>query len=292
MSINAPVGPNQTNDPADVAFVQEALVRHRQWLDGLPPPQVTGRFDPATAAAILNFQRIAAALRTQDGIVSVRGYSIRALSQDQIAGPQHRLFQVQTLTHENDVLTTADYEAAATTLNCEVAAIQAVAETEAKDSPWDTQGRPVILFERHKFHNHSGGLFGATHPDISSPSWGGYGLTRLQYERLRRAAMLDEQAALKSASWGLFQILGENHAAAGHATVDAFVTAMMASRKDHLRAFVAFVDYHPNMRKAIQDKDWATFARLYNGPKYADNDYDGKMKRAYERLAPQPATAQ
>lgn len=286
MSITAPVGPGQTNDAADVRFVQEALVRHRRWLDGLPPPQVSGRFDPATAAAIVNFQRVAAALRVQDGIVSPRGYTIRALALDTIPGPQHRIFQVATLNHENDTLTAANFQAAATTLSCEVAAIQAVAETEAAGSPWDAQGRPRILYERHKFHRHSSGLFSATHPDISSASRGGYGRESVQYEKLRRAAMLNEQAALKAASWGLFQILGENHVDAGHATVDSFVTAMMNSRADHLNAFVAFVNANRGMKKAIQDKDWTTFASLYNGPAYAENDYDGKMKRAYERLVP------
>lgn len=98
--------------------------------------------------------------------------------------------------------------------------------------------------------------------------------------------MLDEPAALKSASWGLFQILGENHAAVGHATVQAFVDAMMLRRSEHLKAFAHFVAANPTMKKAIRDKDWAVFARAYNGPGHATNDYDGRMPRAYERLAP------
>ncbi|MEG3088184.1 N-acetylmuramidase family protein [Sphingomonas sp. PB4P5] len=286
--IAQPVGPGQPNVAADVLLVQQALARHRRWIGGQQAPAPSGTFDPATATAIVAFQREGAALKTPDGIVSPRGYTMTALERDAIPPLQHRIFVPMCWAHPNDALTEADFETAARDLNCEVAAIRAVADTEAKDSPWDFEGRPVILFERHKFATHTGGRFSGTHPDLSHPRYGGYGASRQQHERLRRAAMLDETAALKSASWGLFQILGENHVDAGYATVAAFVTGMMQSRANHLRAFVAFVGANAGMKRAIQQKDWAEFARRYNGPRYAENDYDGKMRRAYERLAPPP----
>lgn len=60
-TITASVGPGQTNNPVDVERVQEALVRHGKWLNGLRPPAVTGQFDQSTAAAIVAFQHVAAA---------------------------------------------------------------------------------------------------------------------------------------------------------------------------------------------------------------------------------------
>ena len=33
--------------------------------------------------------------------------------------------------------------------------------------------------------------------------------------------------------------------------------------------------------KALKDKDWSTFAKLYNGPEYAKNKYDSKLSSAY-----------
>lgn len=284
-AIQAAVGRGAPNREEDVAAIQRLLVRHARWLGGAPAPDVTGRFDDITARAIMGFQKDGAALAHPDGVVSPNGGTIARLDLPVITGPQHRIFRPLCWAHAQDTLTDADYAAAATTLGCESAAIRAVADTEAKDEPWDSMGRPIILFERHKFAHHTNGIYNRSHPDISAPRWGGYGVSSQQYERLRRAAMLDETAALKSASWGLFQILGENHEAAGHATVAAFVDAMMLNRAEHLKAFAHFVAAHPAMKRAIVNRDWAGFARAYNGPNYAQNDYDGKMRRAYERLS-------
>jgi hypothetical protein len=100
----------------------------------------------------------------------------------------------------------------------------------------------------------------------------------VQSSKLKRAAVLNEAAALKSASWGASQILGENHVASGFATVAAFVDAMMGEEKDHLAAFVQFILANSSMHKALKNKEWAIFASKYNGPNYADNDYDTKMQ--------------
>jgi hypothetical protein len=87
-----------------------------------------------------------------------------------------------------------------------------------------------------------------------------------------------------AASYGTFQILGENHAACGFTTVRGFVDAMMASENDHLTAFVRFVKSSPPLLTALRLRQWPTFARHYNGPKYAKNGYDAKMKSNYDML--------
>src|SRR5580704_1504425 len=64
--------------------------------------------------------------------------------------------------------------------------------------------RPKILFERHKFHALTKGVYDLSHPDISQPTAGGYGLGGAnQYNRLADALTLDRESALKSASWGI-----------------------------------------------------------------------------------------
>lgn len=66
-------------------------------------------------------------------------------------------------------LSEADYDEAAGTLGCEVAAVKAVAEAESGGRiAFDSKNRPVILFERHKFHKHTGGKFSASYSWISS----------------------------------------------------------------------------------------------------------------------------
>lgn len=182
-------------------------------------------------------------------------------------------------------LTESDWQSAAEALGVPVAAIKAVAEVEAPGAAFLPSGEPRILFERHKFHRHTGGKYDKTHPNISSPKWGGYGKESAQHGRLGLAASLDRTAALKSASWGRFQILGENYAQAGFPSIQDFINAMYESEQAHLKAFVAFIKDDARLWQALKARNWATFARIYNGPAYADNAYDVKLAKAYARLS-------
>ena len=144
------------------------------------------------------------------------------------------------------------------------------------------------MFERHKFRAFTNGAYNTTHPDLSN-SQGGYGRFSAQYPKLKRAAMLNEEAALKSASWGMFQIMGFNYKAAGYNSVGTYVKAMIGSQANQLGAFVSFINANATLKKAIQDKNWAVFARGYNGPDYATNSYDTKMATAYAEFAAEEA---
>lgn len=145
-------------------------------------------------------------------------------------------------------------------------------------------GRPVILFERHLFHRLTDGRFDSD-SDISDARPGGYGAGGAwQHERLKSAALLDREAALKSCSWGLFQILGRNHEEAGFPILQRFINAMYRSADDHLRALVMFIRHDDRLVDAIRTKDWTSFARVYNGPAYAVHRYDGRIETAYLNL--------
>lgn len=280
------VGQGRTNDPADVLVVEQLLMRHARWTYPEGLPVANGTIDPATIAAIEAFQRNAMGLLKPDGAVDASGMTIRFLDRPAIAGPQHRVFSPVCWDRpEQSGITLALLEAAAATLGCEVAAIRAVAQVETKSGAWDHEGRPAILFERHYFRRLTAGAYNGTHPDISGPQ-GAYGGFREQYPKLRRAALLNEAAALKSASWGTFQIMGANHAEAGFDTVAGFVDAMLANDAGHLEAFVSFIAANSGMLKALKDRNWATFARRYNGPDYADGAYDTRLKDAYDRFKP------
>jgi len=52
-----------------------------------------------------------------------------------------------------------DFKEAAETLGVEVAIIKAVCEVEAPMGGFLRTGEPVILFERHKFHQFTDGIF-------------------------------------------------------------------------------------------------------------------------------------
>jgi peptidoglycan hydrolase-like protein with peptidoglycan-binding domain len=101
---------------------------------------------------------------------------------------------------------------------------------------------------------------------------------------LAQAIKLNRKAALESASWGKFQLMGSNHAACGHSTVAKFVAAMVSGEPAQLTAFVAFIKTR-KLDDELVRRDWAGIARGYNGPAYAVNQYDRRMADAYAIFA-------
>ena len=100
----------------------------------------------------------------------------------------------------------------------EEAALRAVMEVECKGHGFNSDGSPVILYERHKFYQ---GLLAINwktkaaewykaYPDICNPKWGGYGKSSEQHSKLERAVALNREVALESTSWGLGQVMGFN----------------------------------------------------------------------------------
>lgn len=180
-----------------------------------------------------------------------------------------------------------DIGRAAADLGCEAACVHAVLAVESNGSGFLPDGRPRILFEAHIFSRETQGRFDGSHPRVSSPVWnrllyaGGAG----EYPRLTEAIVLDRRAALRSASWGLFQILGSNHQRCGYASVEEFVAAMCDDEANHLLAFVEFCRIGA-LDRALRSHDWAAFARGYNGPNYAANHYDTKLAAAYAQARP------
>jgi hypothetical protein len=181
-------------------------------------------------------------------------------------------------------LTDADIGAAAERWGIEAALLAAVAEVESAGAGFLSDGRPRILYERHVFHRLTQGRYSAAYPGISNPVPRGYGPAGAhQYVRLDEAIELDRRAALQSASWGRFQIMGFNYAATGFDEVESFVSAMCESEARHLEAFVAFVRANDLLRYLIAH-DWRRFTMGYNGTGNVD-EYSRKLAEAYRRHA-------
>jgi N-acetylmuramidase/Putative peptidoglycan binding domain len=176
------------------------------------------------------------------------------------------------------------YESAARDLGCTVAALRAVAQVESAGGGFLEDRRPKILFERHIFHERTGGVHSARNANVSWPARGGYLGGAREYDRLAQAIKLNRKAALESASWGKFQLMGFNHKACGHATVETFVDAMVSGEPAQLAAFVAFIKARKLADELVR-LDWEGFARGYNGPAFAANQYDRKMADAYAIFA-------
>jgi hypothetical protein len=161
-----------------------------------------------------------------------------------------------------------------------VAAIKAVAQVESGGrSGFDDSNRPKILFEAHHFRKHTRGRFDLSHPHLSCERAGAkkyYAWN--QYQRLFEAMVLAPVAAIQSASWGKFQILGSNHN--GWPDPVSFAQAMQASEANHLKSFEAYCVQN-GLMPHLRNKAWAAFAEGYNGKNYKDFDYDTKIARAY-----------
>ena len=186
-------------------------------------------------------------------------------------------------------LTETDYKSAAQTLGVTTPAVKAVATVESAGAGFLSDGRPKILFERHVMYDQLSKKLGkakadqmtAKHPDIVNPKAGGYAGGAKEHDRLGQAAEIDRECALSSASWGAFQIMGYHSKSLGYATLQGFINAMYASEAAQLDAFVRFIKADPVLLRALKALDWAAFARRYNGPAYAKNQYDVKMSKAY-----------
>lgn len=233
-----------------------------------------GRFGPNTQAAIETFA-------TKSGLPA--GVIDKQFA-DKLLAPAAQI--PAAVTKAIAKLTAADFTDCATTLQCQVAAVRAVVAVESAGGGFLPDGRPKILFEANYFHKLTKGKYDKTHPNISSPTWNRklYKGGAREWDRMNEAAALDRSAALQSASWGLFQIMGANYKACGFATVDDFVAAMEKSEGDQLKAFVGFVKSN-KLDGYLRKLNWAAFAKGYNGPGYAKNAYDKKLANAYTKYS-------
>ena len=187
-----------------------------------------------------------------------------------------------------------DFIRTARILGCETAALQAVQKVETGGRGGFLMcGKPTILFEGHVFWQQlkkrgiDPNRYLQDNEDILYLKWtkawykGGIG----EWERLERAKAIHEEAALCSASWGMFQVMGFNHQACGEASVRSFVSKMSTSEEEQLILTAIFMRNNARMKAALAQKDWQTFARLYNGSGYKANRYDVKLRQAYEYFA-------
>ncbi len=182
-------------------------------------------------------------------------------------------------------LTPAGVARFTTTTQSDAASLWAVLSTETSGCGFLPDRRPKILFERHIFHALTGGAYDRSHPGISQPTAGGYGAGGAsQYARLATALTLNQPAALKSASWGIGQVMGENFLQAGFPTVNAMVAAMLESEDNQLAAMAGFIEDR-HLGVSLSRRDWTGFARGYNGPDYARNNYDGLLRQFYGHFA-------
>jgi hypothetical protein len=188
------------------------------------------------------------------------------------------------------MITMQEYQSASKLFNLEVGLIQTVAAVESKGDGM-LEGKPLILFEPHVFWRELKlvGIKPEDHlegnKDILYPKWtpGKYGPVSKQHERLDRAAKIHREAALKSCSWGTFQIMGFNYSLTGCKTIQEFVNVNYGGNGSQLGLFLRFLE-KTKLDRALRSKDWRGFAAGYNGKDYEVHGYHTRLEKTYTKL--------
>ncbi|WP_082143735.1 N-acetylmuramidase domain-containing protein [Nitratireductor soli] len=181
---------------------------------------------------------------------------------------------------------------AARRLGCETAALVAAIEVESAGRVYAVvagHNEPLIRIEGHYFDRR---LTGATRDKarragLAHPNAGVVKNPPGQSERwamLNRMIAIDAVAALESTSWGVGQVMGAHWQWLGYGAVDDLVNVARAGVTGQIELMVRYIE-KAGLTGALKRRDWAAFARGYNGRDFARHGYHTKLAAAYRRHA-------
>ncbi|MEM8542100.1 MAG: N-acetylmuramidase domain-containing protein [Pseudomonadota bacterium] len=186
--------------------------------------------------------------------------------------------------------TISEIEEVAQEAGIDAAVLLAIAEVESGGKAFAfVAGRkePLIRFEGHYFDRliSPAKRDSARRVGLTSPKVGKVKNPRSQADRwklLKKAMKLDRSAALQSVSWGIGQVMGSHWKTLGYASPDDLVAEARRSVAGQVALMMRFIRTNGLMPR-LMSRDWAGFARAYNGPAYRRNNYDTRMASAFER---------
>ena len=163
--------------------------------------------------------------------------------------------------------------------------IHAILDVESRGRGFDKKGRVIMLFEPHIFYRElrrdKAKRQKAVKAGLAYAKWRSK-YPKDSYPRLTRAMKIDREAAIRSCSWGLGQIMGFNHGMVGYPSAEEMVKAFAADEDNQLEAIIDFI-VKAGLDDEIRRRDWAGFARGYNGPGYKKHNYHGRLARQYRK---------
>lgn len=180
---------------------------------------------------------------------------------------------------------------AAKLIGVDTSVLLAFLEVESAGRGFDLKNRPKMLFEPHVFWRQLGNIPArqeAIKEGIAYKKWIPGKYPKDSYPRLQKAVALQKTAGLKSASYGLGQILGPNFAAAGHKTVVEFVETAMQGEFEQLTQMVVLMKSWGMVgmltaRDFSKSDSWRPASRKWNGVGYAKHGHHVKLANAYKK---------
>lgn len=246
--------------------------------------KISDSFTLEVDAAVKDFQKKNNLV--SDGIVGMKTWQV-------LFDKKREIFSIN-----DKFLSEQDLKDFAKHFNLELAAVKAVNEVESSGKGFLVNGKPKILFEGHIFWQqllkrgiNPENILTAQNKNVLYKKWtktfyqGGV----KEYDRLNEAIAIGsnpkiKEAALASASWGSFQIMGFHAVSLGYSSVQDFVDKMYIHESEHLKAFGKFLEVN-NIMDDLRKKKWAKVAEKYNGKSYKVNKYDQKLEKAYQKYS-------
>jgi hypothetical protein len=187
---------------------------------------------------------------------------------------------------------------AAFSLGVPPALLQAVVGVESDGiAGWmdGTQVRSIKRFEGHKFDKYVGKSrqVKARRMGLAHPKMGGVKNPRDQADRHKlfmRAYRFDRDAAIKSTSFGVGQVMGFNAEMLGFTGAYEFYKYVETGPEAQVDVMMRYIR-NAGLVDELRRADFTGFARGYNGPAYKKYKYDTRMRQAYNRLSKAPPIA-
>lgn len=163
----------------------------------------------------------------------------------------------------------------------EYAALKAVIMVEGSGKGFDSStGKILIQFEPHWYRKldaedgaSGDGVWQENKVETQPGEW----------KAFNDAFSKDSDAAMGATSIGMMQVMGFHWKALGFASVGEMWDYAKQSEANQVEIGVRFINKSAKLSKALKDKDWATFAYYYNGPKYKVNNYDVRLAQEYAK---------
>lgn len=174
-----------------------------------------------------------------------------------------------------------DIELLAKQYGIDYAVLAAIVEVESAGNGFDSKtGKIIIQFEPHWFKRlysnwraHANKAWFFNKVETQPGEW----------KAFNSAFAINKDAAMQSTSIGLMQVMGLHYKRLGFPNVGAMWDFAKESEANQIELGLKFIQTDSRLLRAAKAKDWATFAKFYNGAGYKVYKYDTRLAAAYRR---------